>query len=195
MAAGDVPALAPVQQLSGSLRLSLMQRAPNAVRDFVAASNALWRSEPASEDSPTGSFDGGRCASTEEVVGDVRRNQSCVESDPVTGSGARMPPKMESSPTDGDGMDALGVLADAVECVPQSPPAKLQPKGIKLEPSTMLEQDEAGGKADPDPEMASSAATALATISVAANAAADAAGADVEFTLRELQILAKELER
>ncbi len=195
LAPGDVPALAPVQKLSGSLRLSLMQRAPNAVRDFAAASNTPWRWGPASEDSPTGASDGDRCKFGEEGLQNVRGDRSCSELDPDTASGTQVPLKVELVPAEGEGMDALGMLADAVASVPQSPPPKVQPKGIKQGPSTAVQQNKLGDKAGPHHVIALSAVSALAAIGSAAGGAAESAGADVEFTLRELQTLANELER
>ena len=186
LVAGDVPVLAPTQKLSGSLRASLMQRAPNAVRDFVAASDAQWRPEAASDD--VGRFQPGN-----EAAEDLCCNCSCSPSDPDPM--VRVPLEAEAGLVEGEGLGALAVLAEAVAAAPQNPLPKLQPNGITQEASLAAQLDRISTEVNADCVTAMTAVSALAGIGSAAKASVEEAGANIQCTVSELNILADELER
>ena len=190
LAAGDVPVLTPTQKISGSLRLSLMQRAPNAVRDYAAHQKRAGSVEP-----PTDMSSGSRSASADEGAEDGARSRSPTEpdTDPASGDRVSSPDRVAAVSGAQDGLDALAVLADVVESTPQSPPRKQAANaGLNTSPKAVKVK---GVKAEADPGPALGAVGALAAIGCAANAAAEMVGADVEFTAHELEVLAKELER
>ena len=182
------------------------QRRPEAVDHAACAQRGArllgsFQRSMASGSGQRGSVDGAvrgwPLRTSDEEVKNIHRDSSCpdLHLDPIFGS--CMPPNAEPGPVEVEGMDALAVLADAVESTPQSPPWNAQPKVIKQDPSRAVQQNRPSGKTDPDPdpETAMSAVSALAAIGSDVNAAADAVGPEVEFTARELQILTKELER
>ena len=197
LAAGDVPVLAPAQPIRGSLRLSLMQRALSAVRDHAAASRSDQRQQSRSVAPAAGLPTSGPCpSSADEATEDCTVLPAEQKSGTHPGSEAQV---SRSDPDSDDGvedsMDALAVLADAVESTPQSPPPKPQPNAQLTVLPTTVAAKKAAIKAEPASGSALDAISALAAIGCAAHAASEVVGPDVEFTVRELEVLAKEVER
>ncbi len=196
LVAGDVPVLAPAQPISGSLRLSLMQRAPSAVRDHAAASRSHQRQRTAP---PGGLNNSGPRTSAEEAVEDGPCGLQSADVDPGRDPASEAQfcgsePDTESGAE--DGLDALAVLANAVESTPQSPPPKPQPDGqLTALPAAEPAKQQTAAKAEAVAGSALGAISALAAIGSATNAPSEVVGPDVEFTVRELEVLTKEVER
>ena len=189
MAAGDVPVLAPAQPVSGSLRLSLMQRAPGAVRDHAAASCSEQRQRIGPVEPIAGLRSNGPCTSVNKATAGCSNG----DSQPAATNRGTHP---DSEVGAEDGMDALTVLADAVEFTPQSPPLKPEPDvQLKALPATETTEQQTAVKAEAASGSALGAISALAAIGSAAAVASEVVGPDVDFTLRELEVLTKEVER
>ena len=199
LVAGDVPVLAPAQPMSGSLRLSLMQRAPSAVRDHAAASRSDQQLHTGSVETFAGLSGSGPCTSADEPAQDHSRDLQPTA--PKSGAAPASEDQVARSDMycdsdEEDGMDALAVLADVVESTPQSPPPRAQPDGqLTALPAVEAAKQQTGAKAEAVAGSALGPISALAAIGSAAHAASEAVGPDVEFTVRELEVLAKEVER
>ncbi len=196
LVAGDVPVLAPAQPISGSLRLAFMQRAPSAVRDHAAASRSDQRQRTGSVETSAGLPGSGQCTSADEPENHSRDLQPAAPKPGADPASEVARSDMFCDSGEEDGMDALAALADVVESMPQSPPPKAQPNGeLTALPAAEAAKQQTAVKAEAVAGSALGAISALAAISSAADAASEAVGPDVEFTVRELEVLTKEVER
>ena len=185
--------------MSGSLRLSLMQRAPSAVRDHAAAFRSDQRQRTGSVETSAGLSGSSQSTSADEPTEDHSRDLQPAA--PTLGAAPASEDQVARSDMycgsdEEDGMDALAVLADVVESAPQSPPSKPRPHGqLTALPAAEAAKQQTGAKAGAVAGSGLGAISALAAVGSAAHAASEAVGPDVEFTVRELEVLTKEVER
>lgn len=203
-AAGDVPVIAPMQPYRGALRASLEQRAPAAVRDFAVpilvparaqgSSGSSWGDEPdqVSEDRDWAS---GAATGMTAGVKTSPKDTGAVSSHMPAAAVKQEPSEAPLS----DMLDATTALAVLAETVTTAAAPGNHPSAASEEPPQWFFATPHGKGAmpaapEPEPSAALEAISALAALGTEANSR-EVVGPDVDFTARELELLAAELER
>ena len=179
--ADDVSSIVPIRPYVGSLRTSLQQRAPTAVRDYAAQQVVPVSAQHGKRD--------GKAMSVDDMEVDTSSEHSSEDHiAPYNALGALVDaaaavkvesgtPEAQAEDTVPGSIDALTVLADTVATESTTPAFECK-----------SEQESAGA-------MAAVNAVSLPTAMVTEANSTEVVAANVDFTAHELQLLAAEVER